>query len=471
MGKHAKQQSAEQMREYRLRREQEEREKQRKQNRIILWTLVGIAAVALIGVIIGIVVTQLGKESDPFSETIVPEVDQMDPSQFTETDQTTEYVKLTVTYTDENGDAQQGDIIVRLRTDIAPITVKNFQKLVGEHFYDGLTFHRVYSGFMIQGGDPDGDGSGGSDETIKGEFLSNGVTNNLTHVRGVLSMARSTSYNSASSQFFIVHEDSPHLDGNYAAFGYVVSGMSTVDGIAGTEVESNSSGEKSVPVNPVTIVKAVFVELSDGETQADTSLTEPIIPEVDQMDASQFAETDQTTEYVKLTVSYTDENSAARQGDIIVRLRADIAPITVKNFQKLVGEHFYDGLTFHRVYSGFMIQGGDPDGDGSGGSDETIQGEFSSNGVANRLSHVRGVLSMARRGNDSNSASSQFFIVHEDSDFLDGDYAAFGYVVSGMSTVDGIAGTEVKSNSAGEKSSPVNPVTIVKAVFVENTAG
>lgn len=172
MGKHAKQQSAEQMREYRLRREQEEREKQRKQNRIILWTLVGIAAVALIGVIIGIVVTQLGKESDPFSETIVPEVDQMDPSQFTETDQTTEYVKLTVTYTDENGDAQQGDIIVRLRTDIAPITVKNFQKLVGEHFYDGLTFHRVYSGFMIQGGDPDGDGSGGSDETIKGEFLS-----------------------------------------------------------------------------------------------------------------------------------------------------------------------------------------------------------------------------------------------------------------------------------------------------------
>lgn len=265
MGKHAKQQSAEQMREYRLRREQEEREKQRKQNRIILWTLVGIAAVALIGVIIGIVVTQLGKESDPFSETIVPEVDQMDPSQFTETDQTTEYVKLTVTYTDENGDAQQGDIIVRLRTDIAPITVKNFQKLVGEHFYDGLTFHRVYSGFMIQGGDPDGDGSGGSDETIKGEFLSNGVTNNLTHVRGVLSMARrGNDSNSASSQFFIVHEDSDFLNGDYAAFGYVVSGMSTVDGIAGTEVKSNGAGEKSSPVNPVTIVKAVFVENTAG---------------------------------------------------------------------------------------------------------------------------------------------------------------------------------------------------------------
>lgn len=259
MGKHSKQQSAEQIREYRLRREQEEREKQRRQNRIILWTLIGIVAVALIGVGIGVLVTQLQK--DPFSETIIPEVDQMDASQFTETDQTTEYVKLTVSYTDKDGNAQQGDIILRLRTDIAPITVKNFQKLVGEHFYDGLTFHRVYSGFMIQGGDPDGDGTGGSDETIKGEFSSNGVTNNLTHVRGVISMARTgNDYNSASCQFFIVHEDSPHLDGDYAAFGYVVSGMSTVDGIAGTEVQNNSSGEKSSPVNPVTILKAVFVE-------------------------------------------------------------------------------------------------------------------------------------------------------------------------------------------------------------------
>ena len=313
MGKYAKKQSAAQLREYRRQREPEEREKQRRQNRIILWTLAGIAAVALIGVVIGILVNQLRKEPDPISETIVPDVDQMNGAQFTETDQTTEYVRLTVSYTDANGAEQQGDIIIRLRTDIAPVTVQNFQKLVGEHFYDGLTFHRVVSGFMIQGGDPEGTGSGGSDETIRGEFLANGITNNLTHVRGVISMARSpSSYNSASSQFFIVHEDSPHLDGNYAAFGYVVSGMSTVDGIAGTEVEYNSSGEESDPVNPVTIVEAVFVETAEGETQAD-SMAEPTAPEVHQMAASSFTEADRTTEYVRLTVSCTEETCAVRQ--------------------------------------------------------------------------------------------------------------------------------------------------------------
>lgn len=258
MGKHTKQQAAEQLREYRLRREQEEREKQKRQNRIVYWTLGGVAAVALIAVAIGLLITQLGKGDEPLSESIVPEVDQMSADQFTETDQTTEYVKLTVSYTDKDGNAQQGDIILRLRADIAPITVRNFQKLVGEGFYDGLTFHRIISGFMIQGGDPAGDGTGGSDETIKGEFNDNGVTNNLMHVRGVISMARSSrDMDSASSQFFIVHEDRPLLNNQYAAFGYVVCGMSTVDGIAGTEV---TGSENSTPVNPVTIISAVFVE-------------------------------------------------------------------------------------------------------------------------------------------------------------------------------------------------------------------
>lgn len=124
-----------------------------------------------------------------------------------------------------------GEIKLELDADIAPITVANFIKLVNDGFYDGLTFHRVIDGFMIQGGDPNGDGTGGSSETIKGEFSSNGVTNNLHHERGVISMARSSANDSASSQFFIMHEDNTSLDGNYAAFGKVTSGIEVVDKI------------------------------------------------------------------------------------------------------------------------------------------------------------------------------------------------------------------------------------------------
>ena len=125
-----------------------------------------------------------------------------------------------------------GKIIVELDEKSAPLTVKNFQKLVAQHFYDGLIFHRVISGFMIQGGDPQGTGMGGSKETVKGEFRANGVSNPISHERGVISMARSQFYNSASSQFFICHADAKFLDGQYAAFGKVVEGMDVVDRIA-----------------------------------------------------------------------------------------------------------------------------------------------------------------------------------------------------------------------------------------------
>lgn len=142
-------------------------------------------------------------------------------------------------------------------------------------------------------------------------------------------------------------------------------------------------------------------------------------------------------------------------GKIELELDADTAPITVANFVKLAEDGFYDGLTFHRIISGFMIQGGDPEGTGMGGSDETIKGEFSANGVQNSISHKRGVISMARNGYSFDSASSQFFIVHKDSLFLDGQYAAFGYVTSGIEVVDKIAantpvtddnGTVLKAN-------------------------
>ena len=124
-----------------------------------------------------------------------------------------------------------GTITLELDASAAPVTTENFVSLAREGFYDGLTFHRIIEGFMIQGGDPDGNGTGGSEQTIKGEFRENGVENSLSHTRGVISMARSNDYDSASSQFFIVHEDSTFLDGSYAAFGYVKEGMEVVDAI------------------------------------------------------------------------------------------------------------------------------------------------------------------------------------------------------------------------------------------------
>lgn len=133
-----------------------------------------------------------------------------------------------VTIEMENGK----QIKLELYPDAAPITTENFIKLVKEGFYDGLIFHRVIPGFMIQGGCPDGTGMGGPGYTIKGEFSSNGVENNLKHTRGVISMARAMNPNSAGSQFFIMHADAPHLDGQYAAFGKVIEGMDVVDEIA-----------------------------------------------------------------------------------------------------------------------------------------------------------------------------------------------------------------------------------------------
>ncbi len=144
-----------------------------------------------------------------------------------------------------------GDVKIELDADTAPITVTNFVKLVKNKFYDGLTFHRIMDGFMIQGGDPNGDGTGGSDETIKGEFEANGVKNNISHKRGVISMARSMNNDSASSQFFIVQQDSTFLDKQYAAFGHVTSGMDVVDKIAKDANPTDDNGTISENEQPV----------------------------------------------------------------------------------------------------------------------------------------------------------------------------------------------------------------------------
>ena len=150
----------------------------------------------------------------------------------------------------ENGDVMKGE----LYPEVAPETVENFVKLVEEGFYNGLTFHRVIPGFMIQGGCPDGTGMGGPGYTIKGEFLSNGFNNNLKHTRGVLSMARAMDPNSAGSQFFIMVAAAPHLDGEYAAFGKITEGMEAADKIVGV-----TTGVNDKPVEPQ-IMKTVTIE-------------------------------------------------------------------------------------------------------------------------------------------------------------------------------------------------------------------
>ncbi len=159
-----------------------------------------------------------------------------------------ETVKVTITM--EDGGIMSGELYPQT----APVTVENFKKLADEHFYDGLIFHRIIKGFMIQGGDPQGVGIGGPGYTIKGEFASNGFRNDLKHTRGVLSMARAMDPDSAGSQFFIMHADAPHLDGDYAAFGKITEGLDVLDRIASVATDWNDR-----PKEPV-VIKSIVVE-------------------------------------------------------------------------------------------------------------------------------------------------------------------------------------------------------------------
>ena len=219
----------------------------------------------------------------------------------------------------------------------------------------------------------------------------------------------------------------------------------------------------STTTSPTTTAPTTQPSTDPGTLNADM---DAIKEEIDSMAVADFTETVKTTEYVKLTIQH--------YGDVVIRLRPDIAPITVANFQSLVAKGFYNGLTFHRIYKGFMIQGGDPKGDGTGGSDTTIKGEFKINGVQNDLSHITGVISMARRSMPYDSATSQFFICNADaSESLDGSYAAFGYVVAGLDVVLTVSDVEVKSNGNAtnpENSLPVDKVVIEKICFVTKNA-
>lgn len=316
-----------------------------------------------------------------------------------------------------------GTIALTLDANLAPVSVTNFINLANNDFYDGLTFHRIMDGFMMQGGDPEGTGSGGSDQNIQGEFAANGITNTLSHTRGVISMARATDSNSASSQFFIVHEDSTFLDGNYAAFGWVTDGMDIVDAVCTSAQVVDNNGTVLAKNQPVIKDVRVLGELGEDALSSRPNILDPSLLTIDSEGL--------------LSGKHNVEIEIEEYGTIALTLDADMAPVSVTNFINLVKDDFYNGITFHRIISGFMIQGGDPQGTGMGGSDQKIQGEFVANGIVNTLSHTRGVISMART-NDPNSASSQFFIMHEDSPHLDGSYAAFGWVTSGIEVVDKI---------------------------------
>lgn len=208
----------------------------------------------------------------------------------------------------------------------------------------------------------------------------------------------------------------------------------TADTAKTEDTKEETSSDKEVTQEPVSEEEAEadgFSDGTDGETTLDTSK--------------------------ELTGIHHTGIAIKDYGSIEVELDADTAPITVTNFVKLAQDGFYDGLTFWRIIDGFMMQGGDPKGDGTGGADETIKGEFSSNGVKNDISHVRGTISMAR-SSDPDSASSQFFIVQSDSTFLDGDYAAFGHVTEGMDVVDQICKDAKPTDDNGTIKADEQPV-------------
>lgn len=362
-------------------------------------------------------------------------------NKYIESNEETDYVKI-----DIDG---KGIMIAKLYPDIAPITVANFKKLVSNKYYDNTIFHRVIRDFMIQGG------IGEETTSIKGEFKENGFDNKLTHERGVLSMARlggnpetSETYNSASSQFFIMHKANSSLDGKYASFGEVIEGIELVDKIASTGTDTNDKPINNQIINSIRFVSPY--EIKTNYKKEDNKY---------KIENKSYIETTKKTNLVKIELN---------SGIMIAELYPSVAPITVSNFKDLVSKKYYDNLIFHRVIKDFMIQTGDPLGNGTGGSDKKIKGEFKLNGFDNKLSHTRGVLSMARLGANPdtsetmNSASSQFFIVHSDYPSLDDSYASFGKLLYGYDILDNIARVYTDSNDK-----PIDTIRINSIRFIE----
>lgn len=245
-----------------LAQEQRAKERKKAETKKLVGTILkfGIPAIAVILLIVLIIVDPFSaNDNNNSSSGTNTETSSTDG---TGTDDTSSDESTIETYTPESLDesltyyadieiADYGTITVKLDQASAPISAANFVELAESGFYDGLTFHRIIEDFMMQGGDPNGNGTGGSDNNIIGEFTDNGYDNELSHTRGAISMARSTDYNSASSQFFIVHEDSTHLDGQYAVFGYVTEGMDVVDKVCEESEPTDNNGTIKVDAQPV----------------------------------------------------------------------------------------------------------------------------------------------------------------------------------------------------------------------------
>lgn len=204
------------------------------------WIIGGVAVIAVLALVLVLTLGGSKTETEPAADpTVTPTGQELPLDNLSDK----HHVEIEI--------QDYGTIRVELDAKAAPITVENFLKLAKEGFYNGLTFHRIMEGFMMQGGDPEGTGMGGSDTTIRGEFAANGWENNLSHVRGAISMARSQAPDSASSQFFIVHQDSTFLDGNYACFGYVTDGMDVVDQICTSAKPTDDNGTIPAEEQPV----------------------------------------------------------------------------------------------------------------------------------------------------------------------------------------------------------------------------
>ena len=416
----------------------------------------------------------------------------------------TNYVHLEVQYTNSKGDVTVGAIIIELFPSAAPLTVRHFQSLVGEGFYDGLTFHRIEKGYLIQGGSPNGTGDGGAATTVVGEFSRNGIENPLSHTRGTVSMARSDlSYDSASSQFFILQKDAEKLDGSYAAFGRVIHGMSTVDAIAKTKVRNGT------PYAPVTIVHARFVTigtqpdsttphattlsstaataLDSGvptQTSAEQTTTPPSItayqapstlpkttslptvdppqesPKLDRspIDPSDYATTDAVTDLVLLSISHTAANGTEQTASIVLRLDPISAPQTVAQFQADVQSGAYNGVSFFYVKQNVMLQANAPT--------QACAEEATSTDPETRLTHQRGVASLLP-STANEAVSSSLILLCQDLPMLDGEGTPFAIVVYGMDAVDSITTVETRIDAeTGSKTAPRHPIVITSAAFL-----
>lgn len=300
-----------------------------------------------------------------------------------------------------------GRIEIELMPDVAPNTVAHFISLIKKGYYDGLSFdYLLADSLVIAGNSPEG----GPGYTVPGEFASSGFSNTLSHTKGTVSLYNGGHPDTGAGEFFILLEDGLHLDGKYAAFGRVIKGLDLV-----RTISRGPASDEGWALEPIVSMMKVTVDTMNR------SYGEPVKTEV--WDSS----------LPNPIVTMTLEAG----GSIVIELLPAYALNTVRNFVALVESGFYDGLRFHRIIPGFMIQGGDPQGNGTGGPGHYIHGEFALNGFRNDLSHQRGILSMAR-SQPNDSAGSQFFITVGDASFLNGSYAAFGRVLEGMDVVDRI---------------------------------